>query len=85
MIPVPTISSRIKKFQSATNIVLFKNKDDKRLSALIPDFKDVVYKGISLNQLVIEAYKKSGIFPIPVKDKFHQVNGNTHCAVSVIR
>jgi hypothetical protein len=85
IIPLPTTALRIKKFQSVANILLFRNRNNKQLSALVPAFKDsFLADNTSLNKLTNSAYLKAGIIVIPVTDKFYSVNGNTHCAVSVL-
>lgn len=86
IISIPTTADRMARFQSPVNIIPYTHRDRTRLEALIPQFPDVFLEnGKSINRLTEEAYLQAGVIPIWVEDRFHQVHGNLHCAMSVLR
>ncbi len=89
IVDIPTLAERIAGFQSSTNIVPFRHRDTGERMALVPVYPDRQVRSgeqeVSLNALVDEAYRRAGITPIAVEDRFHISEGNTRCVVLQLR
>jgi len=88
VISIPTTASRIEKFQSSVNGIVYTNADNKALHAFVPKYEDqqVRVKNTmqSLNHLIMQAYREGGVEPMAIEERFHSLSGNLHCAFKVI-
>lgn len=86
--PIPTTVARMEKFQSSVNGIVYTDRDDQRIRAFVPEFIDqqVQHAGRqqSLNYLIMQAYRRSGVEPMAIEERFHSLSGNLHCAFKVI-
>jgi len=88
---LPTSVERIGKFQSPANSVSFVERGSGRHRVLVPQFPepaDPARRGLAwpdLNRRVLDAYRRAGLDPIPVEDRFHPRWGNIHCALVPLR
>jgi hypothetical protein len=89
VIDVPTLSEWVAAYQSPVNVVPFVHRGSGQRMALVPRFSDraVNVNGTprSLNDLVLEAYRRGGIVPVSVEDRFSHLGGNTHCVVLALK
>jgi hypothetical protein len=89
IVDIPTLAERIAGFQSSTNIVPFRHRDTGERKALVPVYPDRLVRSagqeVSLNALVEQAYRRAGVTPIAVEDRFYTSEGNTHCVVLQLR
>lgn len=89
IVDIPTLAERIASFQSSTNIVPFRHRDTGERKAMVPVYPDRLVRAgeqdVSLNALVDQAYRRAGITPVAVEDRFYTSEGNTHCVVLQLR
>lgn len=91
---LPSSAERIGKFQSPANSVSFVDRRTGRRRVLVPQFPqpagadlardDRAAQGLTrsdLNTRILDAYRRAGLAPIPVEDRFHPNWGNIHCAL----
>lgn len=83
IVDVPTRAEWVRRFQSPTNLVSFRDRNSQRPRALVPQFPEPAANGrpAGLNAAVLASYRRAGIDPIAVEDRFHDHYGNTHCAL----
>lgn len=77
VVAIPTLTERIRRYQSPVNIVPFRHRDTGQSMALLPVFPDVAVAmaggSFSLNATIETRYRDAGILPIPVEDRFYEL------------
>lgn len=92
IVELPSSAERIGKFQSPANSVSFVDRSSGRHRVLVPQFPESAAGPArpdlarpDLNNRVLDAYRRAGLDPIPVEDRFHPNGGNIHCALVPLR
>jgi hypothetical protein len=85
IVGVPTLADWINTFKSPVNIVPFTNRNNGRLSALVPQFEDkwIMIRGesVSIQKKIQQSYMNAGVSTIFATSEFFKFGGNFHCAI----
>jgi len=85
IIGIPTLSDWVSEFKSPVNILPFRHRDTRVLSAIVPQFDEQIVtidgRSASIHEMIRKAYRGAGVETIFASSGLFRSGGNWHCAV----
>lgn len=85
IVGIPTLSDWINEFKSPVNILPFRHRETRVLSAIVPRFDEPIVinegRSASIHEMIRKAYRNAGVETIFAFSRLFQGRGNWHCAV----
>ena len=85
IVGIPTLSDWVNEFKSPVNILPFRHRDTRVLSAIVPRFDERIVtidgRSASIHEMIRRAYRDAGAETIFASSGLFRSRGNWHCAV----
>lgn len=85
IVGIPTLSDWVGEFKSPVNILPFRHRDTRVLSAIVPQFDERIVttdgRSASIHEMIRKAYRGAGVETIFASSGLFRSGGNWHCAV----
>lgn len=85
IVGIPTLSNWVNEFKSPVNILPFRHRDTRVLSAIVPRFEEQIVtidgRSTSIHETIRQVYREAGVETIFASSGLFRSGGNWHCAV----